>query len=164
MSKWIGLFAGLLLCGCVYEVPLVDEAVVLIDPEVTGTWQMIPQEGEPEDPTAQLVILPFSRTEYVVIGAPAKKDRLVFRGYPGHINGLEIVQLEWLQAGPEQNRYHVCRYTISEDGRLAVQMLSTDVVSDLITDPDELRKILVEQCRNPKMFSEPQIYRRMNGQ
>lgn len=161
MKRLASLLIGLFLCGCVYEVPLVEEAVVLIDPELTGTWQLIPDEGEPEDPTAQLVILPFSQTEYAVICSPAQNDRTVFRAYPAHVNGMELVQLEWLQAEAGQKRYHVCRYTLLE-GRLTVQTLNNDLVSDLITDSAALREALIENCRDPKIFSTPMVYRKMN--
>lgn len=161
MKRISALLSILLLCGCVYEVPLVEEPVVLIDPELTGTWQLIPNEGEPEDPTAQLVILPFSQTEYVVVCSPSKNDRVVFRGYPAHVKGMELVQLEWLQAEPGQKRYHVCHYTL-QDGRLLVQTLNNDLVSDLITDSETLREAFVENCRNPKVFSTPMVYRKMN--
>jgi hypothetical protein len=152
--------ALLLICGCIYDVPLAEEAVVPIPPGLAGTWQLIPAEGEPGNPEAQLLIVPFSKTEYVVICMPGKKDRLIFRAYPVHLNGLELIQLEWLQAGPEQNRYHVCRY-VPGDGTLEVQTLNRELIGEDIADSAGLREAVKENCRNPKAFDAPMLFHRI---
>jgi len=96
----------------------------------------------------------------VVVGNPGD-DALYFRAYPIIVEGLALIQLEWLQADPKQSRYQVCRYTL-RDGRLFVQTLNDELISDTITDTAELQEALLENCRNPRAFNEPMLYRRMS--
>ena len=159
--KTVGsLLAILMCCGCVYDEPLVEEAVVSIDPALVGLWQKIPDEGKAEDLDSRLVILPFSKTEYIAVLSPGDQA-LYFRAYPIRFEDMELLQLEWLGAGSEADgRYHVCRYTL-EAGVFRVETLSHDVVDARIKDADSLRKALVENLANPCLFDAPDCYQRL---
>jgi len=155
------LFA-LLLCSCVYEVPLDEEAAIPLDPALTGLWQEIPAEGKPEDPDDRLVILPFSKTEYVAVVSP-DDGGLYFRAYPVHLGGMELIQLEWLGVDKEEDEpYHVCRYSL-KDEILTVEVLNEDVISSDLKDAVALRKALLENCRNLDLFGKPGRYRRLEN-
>ncbi len=151
--------ALLLLCGCIYEVPLAEKAEVAVDPALTGLWQMIPDEGQPEDPNDRLMVLPFSRTEYAAVASPGA-DALYFRAYPVRLEGLELVQLECLQIDPGKERYHVCRYAI-EGGILTVQTLNPAVVGAKTVDSAALRAALLANRSDPDLFEKPYRYRRL---
>jgi hypothetical protein len=151
--------ALLLLCGCIYEVPLVKTAEVAVDPALTGLWQMIPDEGAPEDPNDRLMVLPFSQTEYAVVASPGA-DALYFRAYPVCLEGMDLVQLECLQIEPGKERYHVCRYAV-EDGILSVQTLNPAVVSAKTADSAALRTALLANRSDPDLFEKPYRYRRL---
>ncbi len=159
MKTGVSLLVVTVLCGCVYDVPLVEKAAVAVDPALIGTWQLVPDDGKPENPTDRMTILPFDANEYAVICSP-QKDLMVFRAYPVQLDGREFVQLEWLQAGPEQNRYHVCRYAL-QSGALTVETLNEKVVGPEIDRSDALRKTFLANRDNPDLFCDPQQYRKV---
>ena len=162
MRSLIVCLACLLICGCVYDAPLVEDAVVPVNPALTGLWQEIPAEGKPEDPDERLVILPFSKTEYVAVVSP-DDGGLYFRAYPVHLGGMELIQLEWLGVDKEEDEpYHVCRYSL-KDEILTVEVLNEDVISSDLEDAAALREALLENCRNPDLFEEPDRYRRLEN-
>lgn len=161
MKKVLCSFCLLIICACVYEVPLVDESVIPIDPSLSGTWQLIPPAGEDEEPDGRMIILPFSATEYAVICSPGEKDQMAFRAYPVQVGDMQLIQLEWLQNDPENDaRFHVCRYSI-KDGILAVQMLNQKIVRPEITDSAALCETLMANGENPALFGERVSYRKL---
>jgi len=160
MKTMMSLVAILLLCSCVYEVTLVEQAVIPVDPALTGIWQETTEEGTAEDPDDRMVLLPFSKTEYVAILSPGH-DALYFRAYPICVEGLELLQLEWIQANPDgHERYLVCRYAV-QDGVLTVETLNDDVISDDIKDSAALREALLANRDNPDLFDSPDRYRKL---
>jgi len=164
MKKTVRSFAILLLiCGCKYEVPLVEEAVIPVDSALTGIWQKIQEEGKAEDVDEQMVILPFSKTEYVAVLSPGDGG-LYFRAYPIRVGDMALIQLKWLGAGPEENdeTYQVCRYSL-QNGVLTVEMLNEDVISDEIKDSAALREALQGSRDNPELFEKPDCYRKLDN-
>jgi len=161
ITFWIlCLLSIFLVCACVYEVPLVEEDVLSVDPQLAGIWQEIPEEGEAEDLDDRLIILPFSETEYVAILSPGDGG-LYFRAYPIRVGDMTLIQLEWLGVDPEEGeRYHVCQYML-QNGVLTVETLNDDVISDEIKDSAALRAALLENRDNPELFDEPDRYRRV---
>ena len=145
-----GLVLILLLCGCIYETPLIVEAVIPVNQSLTGLWQEIPKDGKAEDPDDRLVILPFSATEYIAVLSPGN-DALYFRAYPVRLKDMELIQLEWLGVDKEKNEpYLVCRQTLA-DGVLTIETLNGELVSPEIKDPASLRKALLENRSNPEL-------------
>ena len=150
----------LLICSCIYEVPLVEQAELPVDSALLGTWQLILDEGELADQDIRMVILPFSATEYVVIYPPGD-DGLYYRAYPVRVGDMELMQLKWLQADPEEDEpYHVCRYRLV-DGVLTVEALNDDVVSSEISSSEALREALLENRSHPEIFGDPERYRKL---
>ncbi len=162
MKKALFLFGLLSLCACVYEVPLIKEAVIPVDPSLSGTWQLIPEDGSAEEPDGKMVVLPFSANEYVVICSSGRTDQMVFRAYPIRVDDMKLVQLEWLQPAPTtKDRYHVCRYTLT-DGVLAVEVLNDKVVGSEIDDSQALRETLLANRANPELFRVTLHYRKLS--
>lgn len=159
MRLLLVLLAGLLVCGCIYDVPLVEKAELPVDAALTGIWQEIPAEGKPEDPDDRMVILPFSDTEYIAVIGPGE-DALYFRAYPIRLDGMELVQLKWLNGGEDAEPYTVCRYSL-KDGILTVEYLNKDVVDPKIKDSSALRDALLANRENSKLFGDPGRYRKL---
>lgn len=153
------LLSGLLVCGCIYDVPLTKEAVVPVDPALKGVWQLIPDEGESEDPDDRVMILPFSKTEYLAV-VGADDDALYFRAYPICVSGMELLQLEWLRAGEDDHPYMVCRYTL-KGGILTVGYLNNDLVSPDSKKSAALQEAVLANRSNPDLFEDSARYRRL---
>jgi len=111
MKPWVGFLVILMLCGCIYDVPLVENAEVAVDSALKGIWQKISKEGKLEDTDERLLIFPFSKTEYLTVVEPGG-DSLYFRAYPVRLEGMLLIQLEWLNAGENDHPYTVCRVFI----------------------------------------------------
>lgn len=160
MKKGMCLFVILLLCGCIYEVPVVEEAVIPVDPALTGTWQEIPDEGKLADSADRMVVLAFSANEYIVAFSPTD-DAIYYRAYLIKVDDLMLVQLKMLElAGDKKKSYLVCRYAV-QDGILTVETLNADVVSDDIKDSAALRETLLANRDNPDLFKEQSRYRKL---
>lgn len=162
-KEWVVLCGAVLLviCGCIYEVPLVEKAEIPVDPALVGTWQLIPPAGEEEEPEEKMTIRPLSSTEYEAICSPGNRDQMTFRAYSIGIGDMKLIQLEWLDAGSGENeRFHVCRSSIS-DGILAVEMLNPEIVEPSSTDPTVLREMLLENGGNRELFGSSLRYRKL---
>lgn len=160
MKRLIALLSILLLCGCVYEVPLIEEATLPVDSAVNGSWQKIPEEGKSTDPDDRMVILPFSAKEYMVAVSPSD-DAMYYRAYRIQVGDLHLMQLEILTLEPtDPDRYVVCRYALKNDV-LMVETLNEKVVSDDIKDSSVLREALLANRDNPDLFKEEGRYRRI---
>jgi len=160
MKTLMCLFAISLLCGCVYEVPLVEKAVIPVDPVLTGTWQEIPDEGDLADPDARMVVLAFSTNEYIVVCSPAE-DAAFYRAYLVQVDDFHLMQLEGLGIDPSESKnYIVCRYSV-KDGVLTFKTLNEAVISDEIKDSAALREALLVNRDNPDLFDSPDRYRKL---
>jgi hypothetical protein len=144
------LLAGLLICGCIYDVPLAEKAEIPVDSALKGLWQMIPDEGEPEDPDDRLLILLLSDTEYIAVVDPSE-DALYFRAWSVRVGESEVIQLKWLNRGDGGSEYTVSRYVL-KDGVLTVDYLNEDLVGSKIKDSAALRVAFAENLDNPELF------------
>ncbi|MCU0857421.1 MAG: hypothetical protein MUC65_03340 [Pontiellaceae bacterium] len=171
VSYLFSLLGLLGLCSCVYEIPLVEKATKPIDSSLAGAWQKIPAAGEKEsDWTETLLLVPFSKTEYIAVCTPSRDeaaiclpgtDKILFRAYPIEIADLSLIQIEWLQLYSKNGtRFQVCRCKI-RDGILTVETLNREVVDPGITDADLLHETVLENVKNPDLFSNPVQYRRL---
>ena len=165
MKKITILLCGgclLVLCACVYEVPLTEKAVVAVDPELTGTWLLITEEGTDSDPNEKMVILPFSANEHVVVLSPGDKS-LYFKAYPVEIDDLHLIQVEWLGIAPDKKeRYQVCRYALVDD-ILTVDLLNDKVIGAGIKTSKALRETVLSSRDNPYLFGESGRYRKLEN-
>lgn len=158
------LLLALVFCGCEYNVPLVDEATVAIDPTLVGVWEPVREQDEEAKSEEKLVILSFSKTEYMIIH-PTGKDEMYFRVYPVTIDGLKLVQLQWL--GYQQHAlkgtekpYQLCRYRLDQD-ILTIQVLNGKVLDREAETSEALRQSLLENKSNPELFQDPGRFRKL---
>lgn len=144
---------GLILGGCVYDAPFVEEAVLPVDQALVGVWEEIPEAGQVPDPDEHLVILPFNAHEYVAVIS----NELYFRAYPVCIGAEQFVQVEWL--GAQEDRYQLCKYTL-QDGILTVETVNDEVVGSEIKTSEALRSALIANRARPELFTDPVCYQR----
>lgn len=152
------LLATCLVSACVYDAPFVEEAALPIDLNLVGTWQEMVATGKAEDPKARLVVLPFSRNEYMVVSAPGD-DAAYFRAFPVLIGDDQFVQIEWL--GAQDGRFQLCRTGLS-DGVLSVETLNDQFVSARLKDSASLRQALLANRSESALFIDKVCYRRLN--
>lgn len=160
MTKCIGLIVLFSLTGCIYDVPLVEEAEIAVDPSLVARWEPLPGE-DGTDGSEMLVILPFSETEYICV-LEGDDDAMYFRAYPILLDDMTLIQLEWLL--PDKNKgeispYHICRVTLTDD-ILSVEYINEDVVSSDIKDSASLRDAVLANRENPDLFESPGRYRK----
>lgn len=152
---------AILLNGCEYKTALTSDHTVPIDPAVLGLWQSVAAPGQTAETKAELQVLRFSDTEYVVHYATANAA-LYFRAYPVTVANLKLVQVELLgsqqgPAGDTPGHFHVVTYAV-QDGTLRMAVLNTAVVPATAASPDDLRRRLVAETANPRLFQEPQHF------
>ena len=161
MKKLIVLVlnALFLLSACVYEAPLSTQHTIPIDQAVVGTWEIVSDEGSDD----QLRILRFSDTEYLVSDTTGD-DELYFRAYAIELEGISMVQLEFLGDDKRPvrgaNRYLVATYRFV-DGLLEVRTLNSDLVADELTDSESLRAAFIAHKENPELFNDPGLFKRI---
>ncbi|MBM4152876.1 MAG: hypothetical protein FJ220_05065 [Kiritimatiellaceae bacterium] len=157
MKRFAWILSSLLLltcCACVYDAPLVQEAILPIDPALEGTWYELIKDSRDIDPDEKIVITRFSATEQVVI----LSSREILRAYPIQIQDLNLMQLEWLT--PKEKRFNVVRYAI-QDGILTVEQLNLNIASNQIPDSVTLREALAVNRTNSDLFRKLGSYRQV---
>lgn len=167
--KWAVLLSAagvLLLAGCEYVVPLTERHSIPVDEGVLGLWEPIPDdEGKEVDAGDRMMILQYSRTEYLV-HYPIGKNGIYYRAYPVKLGGIACVQLQVLgtEDGPfgadEKDLYCVASYRIIE-GALEIKTLNTDLVDDDLTSGRALRKAFLEQKDNEALFRNPARFKKI---
>jgi hypothetical protein len=125
---FLGLILALLLGGCSYKVPLVEEATVSIDRELLGTWEIalsleyIPEEVRHFTAT----VFRLSPTEYIVSLSGDEYPCLCLRAYPVVLDGVQYLQLEMLDNGEgpdDAESYFIAKIALN-DGQLTVSVLT----------------------------------------
>jgi len=163
--KWaIPLSAFTALCGCVYKVPLVEEALLPIDPAAVGVWTTVRDEADAAAKPEKLVVLPFSGNEYMII-YPAGKDEMYFRAYPVEVSGMKLIQLRWIgqrqsPLGGKEKPYQLCSYDIT-DGLLTIRVLNAELLNREAETPEALQRSLVENRSAPGLLQDPGRFRKV---
>ena len=159
--SWMMLAVILFLAACEFDVPLVVEHDIPIDPNILGNWESV---SEDED-EMQLRILKFSDTEYMIHDSDNNGDTY-FRAYAINVGGVSAVQIEFLgddkrpvksDAG---DRYMVASYKVV-DGMLEMRFLNSELVDKELTDTESLRAAFIEHKENPGLFNDPGLFRRL---
>jgi hypothetical protein len=163
--KFVILLSALTaLCGCVYEVPLVEEALLPIDPAAVGVWTTVRDEAEGAAQAEKLVVLPFSGNEYMII-YPAGKDEMYFRAYPVEVSGMKLIQLRWIgqrqsPLGGKEKPYQLCSYDITDD-LLTIRVLNAELLDREAETPEKLQRSLFENKSAPGLLQEPGRFRKV---
>ncbi len=154
------------VAGCRYAAPLVEEAQVPVDPQVLGLWQGVPDEGEEPDEDERMLVLAYSDTEYLVHYPFSVEDGMYFRAYPIEIGETSCVQIRLAgttDGPPEeemQDRYDVVSYAIEGD-TLTLRTLNSELVDKEVKLPVALRHAFEQNQDNPELFTNPARFRRV---
>lgn len=144
-----GLALALLLGGCVYEVPLTEEASVPIDPALLGTWTLTEADSPAKVVTA--VVTRLSDTEYAVATTAYSEKIQCYRAWPVTFEDRRYLQLEMLNDGnPDLHAQIYLVGKLSLDGdTLALSLLSLD--GDYATHA-ALQQAIRDRRDDPKLF------------
>ena len=160
----LGTVLSMLCTGCQFEAPLDVKSSGPIDDALLGRWQLESDDGD-EDET--LLVLPFSKHEYLVEYAVGQ-GQFFYRAYPIKVGTHACVQLQVIgtQDGPVEKEdedfkpFQVAVYRIV-DGRLQVRLLDPDVVDGAATSTVSLRQSFLKHQDSPDLFDEPGWFSRV---
>jgi hypothetical protein len=154
--------------GCVNLAPLTTEHIIPIDPALLGLWENVAGEAEGNPSKDRLVIMPWSKTEYLAVH-PLGLEGESYRAYLVEIDGRTLIQAEQIgnHAGIEypadRKAYPILSYEIVA-GILSVSALNTDVVDGEIKDSAALRRAYLANRERPDLFAAPTHFRRVEDQ
>ena len=155
----------ILLSGCKYEVPVMENTQIPIDENILGLWQLVAEQGEDPDPAEKILVLKYSDSEYL-IKYPADENAMYYRGYLIKLDGIRAVQLEVLgtESGPvdTKEKYVVEAYKVKGD-ILKTATINSDLIDTDITDSSELQAKILEHKHNKDLFIDPGTFKRINN-
>jgi hypothetical protein len=157
------LFAALgaaALAGCDYTVPLADKPEQAIDAALVGAWERTTADGE----TERLLVLPLSKTEYLVSFPAGSKNAMFARACLCKAADLSLVQLTWFGtargAVPEDSRvYQFASCTVTGD-TLKGRLLNADVVDRDAASSAALSTAIEANKENALLFREEMVFKK----
>lgn len=155
IARTIGLFICVMICmaafsGCQYKVAFDQEQAVEIDTSLLGIWKYAPKDNDEEEVT--MLIYEGNDREYT-IAYIEDKDAMVFRGYLVDVEGVKILNMQWLNRPKnDEPEYIFYRYTI-KDSKLYAQPMNTDVIDTEIESQEDFIRLVIENIKNPLLFN-----------
>jgi len=138
----------ILLVGCPFEskVPIAQPGAPL-DVRLVGLWM----DADPSDPdSTRLLILPFNATEYYAELREKDNQVMRFRAFPFALEKEPYLHIDMLNPAVESASFFVARYSISDGGVLALNVVGDDAVPDsLQADAKALIAFLIEHRNDP---------------
>ena len=152
-----------LLVGCDYTVPLVKTPEMDSDAAVIGLWQRSWDDGRLEN----LLVLPLSKQEVLVVFPYGSKNAMFARGCLWHDSDVKLMQLAWFGTAqaklPQDNRtFQFASYAV-EDDTLNVRLLNPEVVSKDIASSEALAQAIADNQDNPKLFRDPMVFKKVEN-
>ncbi len=167
MKHWISFLIAtvLLITGCEYEAPLTEECVLDIDSSVLGHWEEVPDDGKQPGPDQMMMILKYSKTEYL-IHYPTSKNGFYFRGYPINVGGVPCVQIQLIGTSEgdikkDERDFHAVSYKRSKD-ELTVKILNKSLVDPSLESSSDLKKAFLKHKDKADLFISPGKFRKVN--
>jgi hypothetical protein len=144
----------ILLAGCFYEIPLSQTAITSANPALAGTWERFPaKKGE----TPVSMKIEISGTECSIRYTFEGDDSFLFKGFEISVAGLNMIQLEWLNAGEEKSKYLFVKYELTSNG-LMYYLLNPDIVSSKCQSAEALLNEISLHRQDPSLFGEPETF------
>ena len=147
------LVLPIVLVGCPFEsrVPIAQPGAPL-DARLVGLWT----DADPSDPdSTRLLILPFNATEYYAELREKDNELIRFRAFPFSLEGEPYLHVDMLNPDADSASFFFARYSISNDGVLAVNVVADDAVPDsLQADVTALIAFLIEHRNDPALKDE----------
>jgi hypothetical protein len=141
----------LMFAGCDYEVPLRNSPSGSINQSLLGKWDEQRTDGK----SAIAEVKKANDQEYRITYT-SEGTTLSFQGYAVCTNGIDLLQLEWLEAEAQNSKekYLFLKVRRIPEG-LLVERLNTEVVSSKCLTPDEFVESIAAHQQNPDLFTEP---------
>lgn len=152
----------LLLAGCEYTVPLVQNPGMQMDSDLIGLWE----RTESASSRHQALVLPFDDTHYVFSYRTDPKEGAMAKASLVECADMTLVQIEWMGSVkgklPENDRiYQYASYTLEGD-TLRVALLNSAVVPKDVMSSAELRDTIEARQDHPDLFRPPMVFRRIS--
>ena len=164
--RLITVFILFVLTACDYNVPLVGEASLPIDQALLGTWEAIPGDRDGQESLDRIVIRQESANLYVIEHVDGESI-IYFKGWLAELEGSRFMQVEVTGDSKEgsvgaedDNLFSVVTYAL-DNGELVVRSLNTDLVDTDLADTAALQAAFVANRGNPKLFNNPEKYRKL---
>ena len=140
------------LAGCDYTVSLTDTPELPIDKALVGSWERTTNQGERQ----HLLVLPLSKTEYLVSFPAGAKDAMFARACLCKAAGLTFIQMTWLGtahgATPEDGRvYQYATFEVKDD-TLKGRLLNPEVVDRAAASTASLLTAIEANKDSSKLF------------
>ena len=148
----LALFCAALLAGCDFTVPLAPTSDTPIDNALVGAWERTTNNGARQ----RLLVLPLSKTEYLVSFPAGEKDAMFARATLCKAADLTLLQLAWFGtaqgATPEDGRvYQYASYDVTGD-TLKGRLLNAEVVDRDVSSTAALAAAIEANRESPKLF------------
>lgn len=158
----VAIVPAFALVSCVFEAPFEAESRIPTDPALLGRWEAV-SEKSGETPERMLV-LQHSANEYVA-GYPMGEKSMVFRGYHVDLEGGRYIQIQLIGTAegpvkPENRKFHLLKVTVDGDA-MELRTINTDVIGKELKDSAALKAAFAAHKEDPKLFGEPQKFRRV---
>ncbi len=158
----------LVLAACNYDAPLVGEATITVDQALLGTWEIIREAGDGQEPLERIVIHQESANLFAIEYAEGGSI-YYFKGWLAELEGIRFMQLEFTgteegSVGAEDSDlFTVVFYVLNNDG-LTVRTLNTDLVDSDLADTASLQAAFAANRDDPGLFGEPELFRKLPGE
>jgi len=150
-----------LLAACDYTVPLAKTPSLPLDNSLVGLWQ----STDGGQKTNKLLVLPSSKTEYLVVYPAESPNAMFARGCLWKNETLTLVQLDWFGTAqgelPTNNRtFQYARYTVAAE-KLTLQLLNPEVVSEDTTSSNALVQAISDNKDSPQLFRDKMVFEKV---
>lgn len=156
-----------LLSGCIYDVPLTVKTNIPIKKELLGLWEFEPAPEQKDEQKFTMLVLGFNNNEYVIrYGEEA--DIVYLRAYHVKLDDLvSLIQIQCIgsQKAPLNSKdtsvYDLVKYKLEGDN-LTIEILNPDVIDKNCKSSRELRKKILANKNNKKLFYESAVFKKVN--
>lgn len=168
MKHLLVLASLFFLNSCVFDVPFETEAKLPVDPALLGRWEMVIDEVKPdatETKPERMLVLEGARNEYV-IEYPIGEKAMYFRAFAIELAGEKFIQVQWIgtvegPVKPEDRKYQLLKLTSAGD-TVEIRTLDTLLFGKHHGDPERMKAAFMERKDNPKLFGDPEKFRKLH--
>lgn len=131
---------GMLISGCIYEIPITAKATRKVDARLVGNWSS--RDGKNRMKVAKL-----DDSTYVVW---CNGD--LYRAYHSDVGGAPFVSVQSLES--DKPSYAYWEWTMTADGTLSLRNVNDRIVPDSTKDSASVRRLLEDNLKNPDLLGE----------
>jgi hypothetical protein len=142
---------------------LVEEAVIPIDEQLLGVWEL---ENPDKDKAAneRMLVTQHSANEYLVVYGAVEKA-MIFRAFPIRFDDTDWIQIQLIGSmrGPVAERdrkFHLMRASVDGD-RLSLSILKAAELAEPSASTAQLREAIAGKSDDASFFDAPKSFRRV---